>query len=69
MEGKTYTVRKMNANGDEKCQMSMAQIAKEVDNGMFAFVDAKLVAESSKLTHEELQGAQEIMLTARLVGG
>lgn len=66
--GKLYTVRKMDQTGDSRCEMTLQEIQREVDGGMFCFVDTELVS-SSNVSQVELEGVQEILLTARLVGG
>ena len=65
---RTFSVRKMDKSGDSKQEMTLQEIQHEVSNGQFLFLDTDF-ADAGKVTEKELEGAKEILLTARLVGG
>lgn len=65
---KTYLVKITDQNGDSKQQMTMAEIQSQVQNGRFLFVDTEMVS-AEKITAQELEGATEVLLATKLVGG
>jgi hypothetical protein len=65
---KTYAVKITDQNGDSRQQMTMSEIQSQVQNGRFLFVDTELVS-ADKVSTQDLDGATEILLATRLVGG